>query len=1437
MQIKISKKRWVYCLGAIIATVGIIVLVGWQIDSSALKAFGFGGVTMKANTAALFLLAGFALIILQNPKPAFNHIVSFLSMVIMAVGFLSLCQNFFGLDFGLDELLYREAGQTIGTFHPGLMAPNTALNFLLLGLALFLMPLNRIWTNYLVVFSCIFPLIISVIGLMGYIFGLDELTGPASYTRMAANTAIAFLFLSMGQLMTLFHWPRSPISLEQKLLVGLTTSFTVILFISFLSISGIQSLQQTSKLVEHTRIVKNQVEKIFNQVLEIQSGDRGFITTGDESYLAMHDKAIKVVPEIIDNARILMADNPAQQKNLKTLERLVLDRLVFSLKRIETRKSDGEATSLLLYPLDKGKEITDSIRLYSEYMRAEEDRLLQIRNEQEAYSAKRNRLIISLSLMIQLLLLAIIFTIVRRNVQSRRNAEVTLQKLNEELEYRIQERTAKVVQSEKRYRDMIETSLIGVYSTTVDGKILFVNDAIIQLMEAGSAEEITSSPVQIVYKNPETRTRLLRQLDQYGMVTDFESEMITTKGNVITVLLSAKLQDNILTGMILEITERKKAEEEIRKANRIYAVLSNINQTIVRVTDRQTLYNEACRIAVDDGKFHMTWIGMVDELTNKFVPVAAAGLAKEYIKLINIDLNDPVLGDGPIGRCIKSGLHYLANDIDNNPEMIPMFVNVSQLDYKSSAAFPITVFGKTIGAFLIYSDEKHFFDETEVKLLDELAKDVSFAIEGIETKIKSQQGESARRESEEKFFHVFHTMPDPIVLLSLKDGSINEVNKAFIDTTGYLYEEMVGYKILDFKLWVNPDDLGKITSSLKEEGKLSNFETSLNKKSGEKVDCLLSASMVHIQDEQNILFTVHDITERKNAERNLIIANKELAYQNEEKEKRALELSISNKELEKSKSEIIKLNNGLEQKVVARTVALIENEERFRNLANNISQLAWMADEQGSIFWYNQRWFDYTGTTIDEMGGWGWQKVHHPDYVQVVVDKIKHCFETGEVWEDTFPLRGSDGLFRWFLSRAVPIRNEQGAVLRWFGTNTDITESRQAQEEIKKARTEADRANLAKSEFLSRMSHELRTPMNSILGFAQLMDMGELTPAHKKSVDHILKSGKHLLDLINEVLDLSKIEAGELSISLEPVQLQGIVSETMDVIRPLATAKNITFEFPASPVCDLFVKADRQKIKQVLLNLLSNAVKYNRKGGSVKIACEVRRPETTDLQIQTVRINVTDTGMGISPEYMDRLFNPFERIGAEVSEVEGTGLGLTVSKKLIEAMGGTIGVESLSGVGSKFWIELLQTEGQISRHGRKGGFTKPESESVVRGTLLYIEDNVSNIQLIEQILEMHRPNIHLISEMYGKRALKIADEYNADLILLDLDLPDIHGSEVLKLLQATEATKSIPVVILSADAMTNQIEKLLRSGARDYLTKPLDVGKFLKVIDALIVRG
>jgi signal transduction histidine kinase/CheY-like chemotaxis protein len=382
----------------------------------------------------------------------------------------------------------------------------------------------------------------------------------------------------------------------------------------------------------------------------------------------------------------------------------------------------------------------------------------------------------------------------------------------------------------------------------------------------------------------------------------------------------------------------------------------------------------------------------------------------------------------------------------------------------------------------------------------------------------------------------------------------------------------------------------------------------------------------------------------------------------------------------------------------------------------------------------------------------------------------------------------------------------------------------EARLEAERARAEAERASGAKSEFLSRMSHELRTPLNAVLGFSQLLGMDDLDQRQREAVDQINKGGRHLLELINEVLDIARIEAGQISLSMEAVDLGDVLDEIVGLVRPLAAERRITVQALA---IEGTVLADRQRLKQILLNLLSNAVKYDRPGGSVRVDV-IASP-------QAHRIRVSDTGPGIAPALLERLFTPFDRLGAEASGVEGTGVGLALSRRLAEAMGGTMGVETQPGRGSTFWVELEAAAGAAGRPAvadvDAGG-----GRSLGRGTVLYVEDNPANIKLIEHVLERH-PGVRLITAMQGGLGVDLARQHRPDLILLDLNLPDLPGTTVLAQLHADPSTATIPVVVISADATPGQIQRLLAAGARDYLTKPIDVVRLMDLLESHLGPG
>jgi CheY-like chemotaxis protein len=387
--------------------------------------------------------------------------------------------------------------------------------------------------------------------------------------------------------------------------------------------------------------------------------------------------------------------------------------------------------------------------------------------------------------------------------------------------------------------------------------------------------------------------------------------------------------------------------------------------------------------------------------------------------------------------------------------------------------------------------------------------------------------------------------------------------------------------------------------------------------------------------------------------------------------------------------------------------------------------------------------------------------------------------------------------------------------------------------DLETARVAADVANRSKSSFLSRMSHELRTPLNAVLGFAQVLDLDDLNQDQQEAVDQILRGGKHLLGLINEVLDISRIETGDLALSPESVLVSDVVGETVDLIRPLAEQRSIQILGDRHTCWDNHVFADRQRLKQILLNLLSNAVKYNRQHGTVTILCD--HPDATRL-----RIKVADTGPGLRAEQVSQLFVPFERLGAERTEIEGTGIGLALSRRLAEAMGGSVDVESVPGEGSAFWVELPLVEGPVERYERlQGDATQPETAPTTnerRQTLLYIEDNLANLKLVQRVVA-HRNDVDIIPAMQGRLGVDLAREHQPALILLDLHLPDIPGDQVLQQLRADPVTAPIPVVVVSADATPGQQQRLVTAGASAYLTKPYEVQELLRIIDEALAKS
>jgi PAS domain S-box-containing protein len=511
-------------------------------------------------------------------------------------------------------------------------------------------------------------------------------------------------------------------------------------------------------------------------------------------------------------------------------------------------------------------------------------------------------------------------------------------------------------------------------------------------------------------------------------------------------------------------------------------------------------------------------------------------------------------------------------------------------------------------------------------------------------------------------------------------------------------------------------------------------------------------------------------------------------------------------------------------KYVTRRNAL---EQKVRRYYDSSLDLLATADFNGYFKELNPAWESTLGYTRNELLSRPFIEFVHPDdRAQTQAEAAKLTAPGAATINFKNRYRTKDGSYRWleWNARSVP---DEGLI---YAIARDNTAQVQAEEVAREAKEVAERANRAKSEFLSRMSHELRTPLNAVLGFGQLLEADDLSRGQRESVAQIMKGGRHLLELINEVLDISRIEAGNMTMSLEPVHVGLTLGEVLDLVNPLAAARDISLERPLPEASDRHLLADKQRLKQVLLNLLSNAIKYNRDGGSVKVSLE---PVGNRSCPSELLILVTDTGRGISEEQQSKLFSPFERLGAEQSSIEGTGLGLTLSRLLVEEMGGTLAVESEPWVGSTFLIKLPLTSAPLDSIQQPAAISPDASSDrspLPKRTILYVEDNFDNFKLVERILA-GRPELELLTAMNGNLAVELAQQHRPDLVLLDLHLPGIPGEDVLKRLKGDPSTHHIPVVVVSADATERRIKSLLAGGARDYLTKPLDVSRFLAVVE------
>ncbi len=517
----------------------------------------------------------------------------------------------------------------------------------------------------------------------------------------------------------------------------------------------------------------------------------------------------------------------------------------------------------------------------------------------------------------------------------------------------------------------------------------------------------------------------------------------------------------------------------------------------------------------------------------------------------------------------------------------------------------------------------------------------------------------------------------------------------------------------------------------------------------------------------------------------------------------------------------------------ARTAETLRlSEQRFRTMADAAPALIWQGDAGGRPLWFNQRWLRLTGRPLDDELQRPWSDRLHGDDLQASREAFLGAVQAQRAFEVEFRVRCGDGRIAWVADHGTVRLDAEGRFEGFTCYGWDITERKAAQQALAAAKDEAERLSHAKSEFLSRMSHELRTPLNAVLGFAQLLanDAAEpLTPRQRERVHELQRGGAHLLDLINDVLDLARIEAGALRLQLQPVDPGAVVRECEGLIADTMSRHGVRLRVQAHGEGRAW--ADPMRLRQVLLNLLSNAAKYNRHGGTATLSWA--------LQGERLRVQVQDEGAGLQPGQLARLFTPFDRLGAEHGTLEGTGIGLALTRWLVEHMGGRIGVDSTPGVGSTFWFELRAApqsppHADAARPGAEAAGAPPAPHEARAGRMpaqvLYVEDNEVNRLLMQGMLAQ-RPALRLTLAALPEEGLAMAAAAPPDLVLLDIQLPGMDGFEVLARLRAASGTAGVPVVAVSANAMPADRERARRAGFDDYVTKPVDLAQLLRVVD------
>ena len=1135
--------------------------------------------------------------------------------------------------------------------------------------------------------------------------------------------------------------------------------------------STFRQTEEAAEARKHVFVVLNRADDLLSALKDAETSQRGYLLTGDEAFLAPYLTVRDSVSGQLEELRQLAVIGAARQ-HLDAMVPLVDAKLAELSSAIELRRNHDMTAVLAAVGRGQGKRSMDLIRAeMREFTQIEEDALMQ---RDAAFQSNLRQLfaVIVIASLLTLLFLISLGWLINRQAQLRLKNLVHVKtqhllQIQEDMNKQLQQANGTLQISEENLAVTLRSIGDAVIATDAQARVTFLNPVAEQLTGWTQAQSI-GRPVDEIFHIVNKDTRQPVTIPVMDALTHGTIQGLANH----TVLIALDGRESDIADSCAPIRNSDSqvvgAVLVFRDVTAEYAVQQALRDGAALT---QTILN-----TVVDGLVTLNERGVIETVNSRVEQIfgyTAAEVVGQHFRLLMPELDsDPRNGKGSLAdysssdEVRASGRGREVAGRRKDGSIFPMDLAVNELWLGGQRSFLGSV------------------------------RDITARKEVEETLIKAGALQSA-------------------IFNSANFSSIATDARGVIQIFNVGAERMLGYTAQEVVNKITPADISDPQEVIARAKALSvELETSI----APGFEALVFKASRGIEDIYELTYI------RKDGSRFPAVVSVTALRDDQNAIIGYLLIGTDNTARKQIEADQKKLDQRLRDQQFY-TRSLIES---------NIDALI-TTDPSGIITDVNKQMEALTGCTRDELIGAPFKKYFtDPERAEAGINRV---LSEKKITDYELTALARDRKETVVSYNATTFYDRDRTLQGVFAAARDITERKRLDQvlqennvELECARSVAEKANLAKSDFLSSMSHELRSPLNAILGFAQLMESGSPlpTPSQKASIDQILRAGWYLLELINEILDLALIESGKLSLSLEAVSLTDLLLDCQAMIEPQAQKSGIRISFPTSAM-DFVANADRTRLKQVLINLLSNSIKYNKVGGTVAVTCGVSTAGR-------LRISVQDSGEGLSPEKLAQLFQPFNRLGQEAGPEEGTGIGLVVSKRLVELMEGEIGAQSTVGAGSMFWIELnLAAAPPFAKDAGDPlapiqAWVQPDA---ARRTLLYVEDNRANMELVEQLIA-RRPDMHLLGAGDGARGIALARTQQPEVILMDINLPGISGLQALKILREDPATAHIPVIALSANAMPREIGKGLEAGFFCYLTKPIKINEFMQALDGAL---